>query len=56
MTLSKLQEATGLSRSMLSRLFSGERTPSVRSVRKLASAMQMDVGELLAALEGIGSR
>lgn len=45
-TPKKLADRTGLSQSMISRIRSGERTPSLPSAVKIARALDIDIGEL----------
>jgi transcriptional regulator with XRE-family HTH domain len=49
--LERVKEKTGLSRSMLSYVFHGKRSPSLESAEKLAKALGMTVGNLIETLK-----
>ncbi len=48
--ISKLREQTGLSRSGLTMIFSGKRSPSLRSVALIAKSLGMTPGQFTDAL------
>lgn len=46
-SLSAIAVTTGLSPSAISRIFSGDRNPSLIAARKISTALMMDVGDFV---------
>jgi transcriptional regulator with XRE-family HTH domain len=54
--LSEIARVEGLNSSYLSRIFSGERNPTIPLARRLANALKMDIGEFIEELEHLQAR
>lgn len=50
-TMGDVERATGISRSGLSRIFNGQRNPSVHNARRIAQYLNVTVDDLLAAVQ-----